>query len=147
MSGEDLHSLLRKGIAAADEGQTLVGLLHLENAVKLGSTPLLLSYLGYCSARERRQFRKGLALCQEALEAEPNNSQHYLNQGRIYLEAGQKNLAIKAFRRGLKLGKNRQIADELRLLGLRKTPVFASLPRDNPLNRFAGKLLTRLGMR
>lgn len=147
MSGEDFNTLLRKGIASADEGETLVGLLHLENAAKLGSSPLFLSYLGYCSARERRQFRKGLALCQEAIDAEPNNSQHYLNLGRIYLEAGQKTQAIKAYRRGLKLGKNRQIAEELKALGLRKSPVFASLPRENPINRFAGRLLTRLGMR
>lgn len=147
MTGDTLENLTRKGIAAADEGQTLVALLHLDNAARLGSSPILLSYLGYCAARERRQFRKGISLCQEAIRAEPNQSQHYLNLGRIYLEAGQKGLAIKTFRQGLKLGKNRQIAEELKLLGLRKGPVFTSLPRDNPLNRIAGKLLARFGMR
>jgi len=147
MTTETLNLLIRKGITAADEGHTLVGLLHLEDAAKQGRTPMLLSYLGYCAARERRQFNRGLALCKEAIGAEPNQSQHYLNMGRIYLEAGQKNMAIKTFRQGLKLGKNRQIADELRQLGLRKSPVFASLPRDNPLNRIAGKILSRLGMR
>lgn len=144
---EDLYTLLRKGMAAADQGQTLVALLHLEDAAKLGSTPTLASYLGYCLARERRQFRKGIALCQEAIKVEPKQILHYLNLGRVYVEAGQKPLAIKAFRQGLRFGRNRQIAEHLAILGIRKPPVFGSLPRTHVLNRFAGKVLSSLGVR
>ena len=144
---EDLHSLIRKGTAAADQGQTLVALLHLEDAVKLGSTPLLASYLGYCLARERRQFRKGITLCQEAIKVEPKQVLHFLNLGRVYVEAGQKTLAIQAFRQGLRVGRNRLITEQLAILGIRKPPVFNSLPRTHPLNRLAGKFLSRLGVR
>ena len=146
-TGEDFIALTNKGIAAADKGETLVALLHLENASKLGSSPLLASYLGYCLASERRQFRKGIALCQEAIKVEPKQVLHYLNLGRTYLEAGQKPLAIQTFRQGLRLGRNRLIAEQLAILGIRKPPVFASLGRNNPVNQIAGRLLARLGIR
>jgi len=72
---------------------------------------------------------------------------HYLNLGRVYLEAGQKVMAIKAFRQGMKISRNRQIMVELQALGVRKEPVFASLTRTHFLNRFFGFFFNRLGLR
>jgi len=39
------------------------------------------------------------------------------------------------------------IMDELRRLGIRKPPPFPSLDRSHPVNKFTGKLLSRMGMR
>ena len=147
MTEHDFLQQVEMGEAAAEQGNTLEALIHLENAARLGSTPLLASYLGYCLARERHQFKQGAGLCLEALEQEPGQAIHYLNLARVYLTAGEKKLAIKTLRRGLKLGRNRLIPEELKKLGLRKQPVFGSLPRSHPLNKHLGLLCTRLGMR
>jgi tetratricopeptide (TPR) repeat protein len=147
MTNQDFLQEVKRGVAAAEQGNTLEALFHLENAALFSSTPTLASYLGYCLARERRQYKKGAGLCLEALKEEPQQALHYLNLGRVYLAAGEKAQAIRTMRQGLRLGRNRLLLDELKKQGLRKQPVFRSLARGHPLNRHAGLLLTRLGMR
>ena len=127
MAERSFNDLLAQGIKAIEQGNTMMALMHLEDASKIGESPSLQSYLGLCLARERRQFKKGIALCREATRKEPLNSQYWLNLGRVCLLAGQKRLAIEAFRRGLKVNCNQQIVAELKRLGLRKTPVFSNL--------------------
>ena len=55
--------------------------------------------------------------------------------------------AIKILREGLKHEKNQQIIDELDSLGTRKPPVLFFLRRSNPLNKYLGILLRKLGLR
>lgn len=143
----DLYNLLNLAEKALDRGETLVAMMHLEKVVQLRPLPAAQSALAYCVARERRQYQKAFALCREALEAEPAEPRHYYHLGRIHLLANQKAKAIAAFRRGLKLRRYQPIIDELRRLGVRKPPVFASLPREHFLNRAFGRLLTRMGTR
>ena len=147
MGNQGFRQLVEKGIAAADQGNTLDALLHFETAASLGSTPTLSSYLGYCLARERRQFKEGTGLCRQALLKEPEQAVHYLNLGRVLLAAQEKQLAITTFQRGLKRGRHRLILEELKKLGMRKPPVVPFLSRSHSLNRFLGMVLTRLHMR
>lgn len=147
MADENLRRMIAQGIAAANQENTLMALVHLENAAREEASPLLNSYLGYCLAKERHQLARGLALCQQAIQDEPQKTDHYLNLGRIYLLAGQKNQAISTLRRGLKVGRNPRIVQELKKLGLRKSPVFSGLERNHPANKYAGILLQRLGFR
>ena len=147
MEFDHSQRLLEQAIAAAEEGNTLLALMHLERLPVDSRPPQAWSYLGYCLARERRQFRQGQGFCQQALQQEAANSLHYLNLGRIYLLAGQKTRAITAFRRGLKFGRDQRIMAELKTLGLRQSPVFGSLGRSHPLNRLAGKLRHRFSGR
>lgn len=107
-------------------------------------SPEMLSLMGYSLAREAGQFQKGVELCLKAITLNPHNSEHYLQLGRIYLLAKKKDSAIKAFRRGLKIRKDARILEELRLLGLRRTPPFSSLPRGHLINRLAGRILHML---
>lgn len=144
---EDLGSLIARGEKALANGETLVALMHFETANRLQMVPAVQSALAYCLARERRQYQQAIALCRQALEAEPAEVRHYYHLGLIYLAAGQKPLAITAFRRGLKLQRYQPIIDELRRLGVRRPPVFTSLPRDHVLNKSFGRLLSRLGAR
>lgn len=147
MPDRELNNLIKKGVAAVEKGNTLLALVHFEDAAKLEDSPLVHSYLAFCLAKERRQLQKALTLCAEALQREPNNPVHYLNLGRIYLLAGQKTRAIQTLRRGLKAGRNRQIVDELKRLGHRRQPVLGTLGREHPLNKYLGILLKKLGMR
>jgi len=147
MSDQDLNSLICKGLAELDKGNTMLALMHFESAAKLDNSPLVRSHLAYCLASEHRQVQKAAALCSGALQEDPGNPLHYLNLGRIYLLAGHKGRAIQTWRRGLKLGRNPHISAELKKLGLRKTPVFGALRRDHPLNKHLGLLLQKIGLR
>lgn len=147
MPDKELNSLIRKGLAEIDKGNTMLALIHFEDAIKLDDSPLVRSHLAFCLARERRQLQKAATLCNGALQEEPHNPVHYLNLGRIYLLAGQKNRAIQTWRRGLRIGRNPQIVAELKSLGLRKPPVLKALDREHPVNKYLGMMLQKMGMR
>ncbi len=164
--GESPNSeILRKIIAAIDRGDTLQGLLALEGSPSLREIPVASSYRAYCIAKERGQYREAIRLCQAALKTEPHNPAHFLNLGRIFLLTKQKSKALTTFRQGLSNdtvtanapaaestadGQAKQqalILAELRRLGIRKRPVFESLPREHPLNKVAGRVLAKLNLR
>ena len=122
-------------------------LAHLEIALELNDNPCWYSYVGYCIAKGRGEFRTGVDLCQMALEMEPENPVHNLNLGKVYLASGNKKKAQLAFRDGLAKGGNEEILRMLVEFGMRNAPVFTSLPRSNPLNKFLGILLHRHALR
>ena len=136
-----------RGLKVLEEGNSLTALTCFEKACGLGSNPSYSSYFGFCVARERGQVQRGILLCKAALQKEPENPVHYLNLGRIHLAAGDKLEAIRVFREGLGHGPNREIIGLLDAIGTRKSPVIPSLGRDNPINKFLGKLLSKLGNR
>jgi len=104
-------------------------------------SPEMLSLMGYSLAREAGEYRKAIEMCLKAIALNPHNSEHYVHMGRIYLLANKKDLAIKAFRQGIKIRKDARIMEELRLLGFRRLPLFTSLPRNHVVNRLTGKIL------
>jgi tetratricopeptide (TPR) repeat protein len=136
-----------KGLKALQEGDSLAALVCFEKAAGLDARPVYFSYLGFCVAKERGQVQKGMLFCKEALEREPENTVHYLNLGRIYLVAGNKQEAIGVFRKGLAYGTNQEIIGLLDSIGTRKPPTIGSLSRDNFINKYLGKLLGKLGLR
>ncbi len=157
--------IVQKAIAVIDWGDTLQGLIALEGAPSLREIPVVRSYLGYCMARERKQYREGIRLCESALAKEPHNAAHYLNLGRVYLLTRQKGKALATFRKGLasdaatdktdsaespaerQAKQQALILAELRRLGIRRRSPFPSLPREHALNRIVGKMLARLQLR
>lgn len=144
---DDLHNFINKGNQALEKNDTLVALMQFETAHAIEALAIIKSKLAYCLAVERHEFQRAMRLCREALEAEPNNPEHYYYLGRVYITAGQKHKAIKSLRKGLKFKRHQAIIDELTRLGARKPVVFSSLPRDHVLNRSAGILLSKLGSR
>lgn len=144
---QHVAQLLNEGLEALEAGNSHVALQQFEAAAVLDEDPKILSYLAFCIAKERRDFRKATALCREAIEEDPGSSIHYLLLGRIQLLNDRKQDAIRTFRNGLLREKNRSIKEELNQLGVRKYPVISSLPREHLVNRFLGKLLTRLRIR
>ena len=144
---QSANDKIQKGVKALEQGNTLVALMEFEEAAKTNSSPILMAYHGHCIALERHEFRKGLALCKQAVEKDPNNSTIWLVFGRTCLLAGMKPAAIKAFRRGLKCGRNPALAAELKRLGKRKSPVIGSLDREHSLNRFLGMMFSKFGLR
>jgi len=147
MSRERYNILVERGMQAIDEDDTLLALVLFEDAARLSPTPRVKSCLAYCLAREQKQFQKAIAMCLSAQQSDPGRSLHYLNLGRVYLEAGQKARAIYAFRQGLKMERDQEIIDQLKRLGQRKPPPVTSLPREHFVNRKLGLIMSRVGMR
>lgn len=139
--------LFTKGLEALARGEWTAALSCFEKASRMLNIPVHNSFLALCIAKERGQFKKAISLCSEALEAEPGNPLHYLNLGRVYLLQGKAEEAIEIFRRGLSRGANEQIIEELKKLGTRRPPPLAFLQRDNPLNKYLGIILTKIGLR
>jgi tetratricopeptide (TPR) repeat protein len=141
VQGSDGEGLLKKGLEALSQGDTLSALSYLEKAINIERSPVVCSCYAFCIAKERGQVSNAISLCEEALQKEPGNSLHYLNLGRIYLIDNNKVEAIKIFREGLNHEANPIIVDELNKLGPRKPPIFPFLKRSNPINRYLGIML------
>lgn len=110
-------------------------------------TPEMMSLMGYSLAREAGQFQNGIELCHKAINMNPRNSDHFLHLGRIYCLAKKREQAIKAFQLGLKIRRDSRILEELKKLGVRKQPLFSSLPRGHIVNKLTGKVLHALKLR
>ncbi len=147
MANAPTENPFEEGVRALNAKRTGEALQWFEKAAAEERTPLVRAYLAYCRARVQGNYREAIALCMEAMKEEPKNSDIYLNLGRVYLLAGQRKPAIRAFDLGLRYQKNPQIVNELALLGRRKAPPLPFLSRSNPINKYLGKLLKKLGMR
>jgi len=143
----EAEGLFKKGLEALTEGNTLSALSYLEKAINIDNSPIISSYYAFCIAKARGQVSKAVSLCEEAIKREPQNSQLYLNLGRIYLIDNNKTDAIKTFREGLNYEANQQIVDELNRLVIRKPPIFPFLKRSNPINKYLGIILKILRLR
>lgn len=129
------------------DGNVLAALACLEKALKVRDNPGWYSCLGYCVAKERGQFKKGLELCRTAIEHEPLNTDHYLFLGKVHIVAGNKTAGLEVLRQGENLGGSPEITKLFDELGTRKPPVVGSLDRCHPINRYLGIFLSRLGLR
>ena len=147
MPHSDAQSLAVEASEAFKRGDTLHALEYYEKLVAIERTPEVCSALGYCLAKEKEAYREALYLCNEAIRNEPKSPRHFLLLGRVYLLAGRKKEAIRAFNLGMRHGGSAEIGAELKKLGYRKPPVFPFLSRDNPLNKYLGKMLSRMGLR
>jgi len=143
----ELQKQIESAIADAREGSTLIALMELEDFVRSTGRADVMGWLGYCLAVERQDYSRALILCNTAVETTPENPDLYLALGRVYLLAGRRYQALTTLRKGLKMGRNELIVQELTEMGLRKEPVFHFLERGNPLNVMAGRVMSRLRMR
>ncbi|GAB7027177.1 tetratricopeptide repeat protein [Geotalea toluenoxydans] len=147
MSSTEPEKLFARGLAAFKSNDTLSALVLFEKACQLDYNPGFVSYLAFCLAKERGQYKKAIALCKESVEKEPANQAHYLNLGRIHVLMGNKPDAILAFREGLSYGNCPELSDHLERLGARKKPFIPFLKRNHPINKFIGIILGKLGLR
>lgn len=147
MITQGLTQQIIEGIDEAKRGNTLAGMLQLEKLSKVTEKAEVSAWLGYCVAKEKGEFSHGLNLCKHALEKEPRNTDLYLALGRLYLVAGHRGNAIAALKKGLRMGPSSAIVHLLEAIGIRKDPVFPFVARNNMLNIFSGRLLTRLSLR
>ena len=147
MNSSEAEKLFSKGLEFLSEGNTLSALSFFEKSLNIKDNPSVWSYYAFCIAKERGQITKSISLCVDAIKKQPDNSSHYLNLGRIYLFINNKKDAITIFREGLNQQSNQQIIEELNRLMTRKPPVIRFLDRNNPINKYLGRLFKALGLR
>ncbi|MBI5237495.1 MAG: hypothetical protein HY887_03625 [Deltaproteobacteria bacterium] len=134
------------------EGVRLARELSYEDALKIfdqdlcfTQNPIAMSYYALCLAHIEGNYERAISLCLMAAEKEFYNPDIYLNLGRIFLLNGQKGVAVKAFKKGLRLDDRHQgILNEVTRLGIRRRPVLTFLHRGNPVNKFLGMVTGRI---
>ena len=107
---------------------------------------LYMSYLGVTQVLLNDV--SGLNLCRRAAAEETQRGEVFENLARAELKLGHRKQACDALRRGLKIDRANPALKALREeMGMRRSPVLGFLDRDNPLNRFLGKLTYRSARR
>ena len=139
--------LRKKGVELLRHGDRLKALSLFEKAYELKQTPECRSYLGMLTATERGQIRKGIELCQAAIEDEPQNPVHYMNLSKLLYSVERKTEAVDVVFQARGLASSPEVESWVRAIGLRKRPVFSFLSRRNPINKFTGLMLRRFGFR
>ena len=117
----------------------------LKKLVEDGSAdPAHLSYCGLLMALTEGRFEHAIALCRRAIEKDGRRaSDLYLNLGRVLAMSRRRGEAIVALTEGLAVHpEDGRLRSELRHLVPRAKPVFRSLPRRHPLNKYVGIVRT-----
>lgn len=152
MSSRSAEMSFRKGLQAIEEKRYLEALAYFESALNLEEksgipAPRMkyLSYYGLALALAAGRTQEAIEMCEKALSTEFYNPDLYLNVARVYLAAGKRRRAHKALCQGLRIEKRHPgLIAELRRMGLRRRPLFGFLPRNHMLNRFTGKIASRV---
>ncbi|HJV67244.1 MAG TPA: hypothetical protein VJ550_16035 [Geomonas sp.] len=112
----------------------------MQEALERERSATTLSLFALALAHYTGDTKTARCLCHEAVKKEPKNPEHYLRLGIIQLIAGKRRETIRALELGQRAGRNEEIVKLLQILGTRSRPVFPFLSRDNPLNKYLGKM-------
>lgn len=89
--------------------------------------------------------RTGLRLCRQAAASELRQAGVYHNLAQAELRLGHRRQAWQAVQRGLQIEpQHRGLQRQRQRMGVRRRPTLPFLKRDNPLNRWLGKLTWRM---
>lgn len=139
------NEMIEKGIGLAREGCFDEALRLFDEDLCFTQHPTAMSYYAISLANVEGNFDKAISLCLMAAEKEFYNPEIYLNLGRIFLLNGQKSVAVRAFRKGLKIdGSNFALLGEMKRMGLRKKPVLPFLPRQSMVNKYLGLIVGKI---
>jgi tetratricopeptide (TPR) repeat protein len=139
------HSL-RRGQELLRAGLEMAALEHFAQAHRARpDDPRLRAYYGWAVATIEHRFERGLGLCREALRADGDCAEIYLNLARVLMAHGRKAEGIRYVKRGLMIDpRDAGLTQEWRRLGIRRRPVLPFLPRRHTMNRWLGRLRGRL---
>ena len=102
-----------------------------------------LSYCGICVYRTGGPLTEAYSLCRRAVEIDNKNPSLWRNIARVANVAGRQGQAHRALSHALSMSPgHRGVLDDLRKLGLRRSPMLDFLTRANPLNVMLGKIRT-----
>lgn len=141
------EELYRKGKQALQRKLYFLARHCFEQAIGQQDSPDLSSHLAFSLVKSGGDQAHALRLAEKAVAAEPNNPIFLLNLGRVQILAGNKAVGLETLRKGAQIGGGPDFYNELNKWGVRRPPIFRSLPRSHPCNKYLGMLLFRLGIR
>ena len=142
MSMTQAATAFQEGMYLYEHQEFQRALQKLKEAVDLDRhNPKYLTTLGITVARLQKNFELAEQLCRRAVRKGHKDPQVYINLAEVYMNSGNKQRAMDTLRNGLKFTKrNERIKEQIRVMGMRRPPVFPSLGRDHPVNMFLGKV-------
>ena len=144
---ESYQWLLSRGAELLEKGHRLTALKMFEKAYELNRTAECSSYLGMLTATERGLVKKGLELCQKAIQDEPDNPITHFNYGRLLYSVERKSESLSVIMKARQIKPIDEVETWLNRVGRRRPPIFSFLARQNPLNKYSGMMLKRIGLR
>ncbi|ABC82156.1 tetratricopeptide repeat protein [Anaeromyxobacter dehalogenans] len=103
-----------------------------------------MSWYGVTLVLVEKNSNLGVTLCDQALRATGPEPELLLNQARVHLALNQRERAVRAILRGLELWpRDASLCMARDTIGIRRPPVVGFLSRNNPLNRFLGRIRHR----
>ncbi len=100
-----------------------------------------MSWYGVTLVLVERNSNLGVLYCDQALRVAGPEPELLLNQARVALALGQRERAVRAISRGLEVTPDHPaLLAAQEAMGWRRRPVLPFLSRDNPLNRWLGRL-------
>ena len=146
---DEVRNFLKQG-----QGDSALALIE-EAVTKYPADPFFLSYYGCLVAVVGERPKDGIRLCTNAIKMLGNSfpvgkeffyPAFYLNLGRAYFKGGRRKDALASFNQGLKFDPaNEDLLMELQKMGLRRRTAVPFLDRGNPLNKYIGMLLAKVG--
>ena len=137
--------VFRFGLAHLRNGQGLEALAAFRQAASLEpQNPYFLSYYGLALGQTSRSWDEAEALCLAALRKRRQVPQLYLNLADLYRCRGRVSDAVETLTDGLRYtGRDGRVEEALAMFGVRRPPVFSSLGRSHPLNKYLGRVRHR----
>lgn len=147
---EEAARLFKRGISLLRRGYPEDSAECLERVLDMGyDSAACYSWLGIAIARSRHgDIIKAEEYCKKAIKKAYYRPQYYNNLAEVYLIWGKKRKAVKVLGETLNLDDSNKSAHiKLASLGIRRREVIPFLSRINPINKYLGIILTRLGLR
>jgi len=132
----------KTGLSLLRDNYSTRALEHIQRAAELEkNNPYYMSYLGVALARTEKKWAEAERMCDTAVRLKRNQAQLYLNLAEVYMAAGRREDAREALLAGMKYAR-RDIRLNIAMAKLtpRRSPIFAFLDRQHPLNRHFGLL-------
>ncbi len=136
----------RTGLELLEGGEGQRGFDHLCRAyLKAPDCARYRSSYALALALVRGQFLGAVELARASVRQEFYNPELYLNLSRIYLAFDFRAEAVRFLRRALMVDPdNDGVLRQLAQLGVRRRPPIRSLPRSHALNRWLGRVQSRV---
>jgi tetratricopeptide (TPR) repeat protein len=107
--------------------------------------PVATSYYALCVAAYREDTAVAINICRKAVKRGFYSPEIFLNLGKIYLLSKRKDLAIRAFSRGLYVDRSHKgLKRQIKKLGTRRIAPISFLPRGHAINILIGQLTHRI---
>ena len=155
MALQAAEQMFRQGLTELKENRPLEASRHFREAMMLERKHAVprpqmryLSYYGLSIARASRPTPEAIRACETALQMDSYSPDLHLNLGRVLLMAGRTTRALAVLEQGLRMAPaHPQLQVELSLADRRAPAPLPWLPRNHPINRWAGRVRSRWARR